>query len=105
MYAVLDDRGRQFRVKVGDRFDVDLVSAADGEKVDFDKVLFVGGREAGNLVGTPHVPGAKIRVKVLGEVKGPKLRVFKIRRRKNSRTHAGHRQRYTRVEVEDILVP
>lgn len=105
MYAVMDDRGRQFRVKKGDRIDVDLRSVDAGERLDFDRVLLVGGLPSGNVVGTPVVEGAKVRTRVLGLSKGPKLEVFKLRRRKDSRTRKGHRQKYTRVMVEDIVVP
>jgi large subunit ribosomal protein L21 len=105
MYAVIDDRGRQYRVARGDRIDVDLLPAEKGSRIDFDKVLLIGGLSKGNLLGTPHVEGASIRARVLGEVKGPKLRVFKLRRRKNSRRRAGHRQHFTRIQIEDIVVP
>ena len=105
MYAVVNDRGRQYRVKKGDRIDVDLIEVADGSFHEFDKVLCIGGIESGALVGTPLVEGARVRARVVGLTKGPKVRVFKLRRRKSSRTRKGHRQKYTRMMVEEIVLP
>ena len=105
MYAVIEDRGKQYKVKKGDAIQIDLMEAAEGQPLDFDRVLMVGDAGERNAIGTPHIAGAKITAKVLGEGKGPKIRIFKLRRRKNSRRRAGHRQRYTRIRIENIILP
>lgn len=104
MYAVIEDSGQQFRVCEGDVLDVDLRDLADdAEKIEFDRVLLVSD-EADVKVGTPLVAGAKVVAEVLAdEVKGTKVHVYHWRRRKGSRTKAGHRQRYVRVRVSKIV--
>ncbi len=102
MYAVINDRGRQATVRVGDQLDIDLQSdATEGSEIRFDQVLLVGG-DGGTKVGTPNVDGASVSAKVLGEAKGKKQVVFRFKRRKNVRVKRGHRQSYTRVEITSI---
>jgi len=101
MYAIIEDSGTQLRVEQGQTLDVDLRKAAKGETVTFDRVLLVAD-EKGVRIGKPHVQGAKVTAEVLGETKGPKLEVVKLRRRKSSRRHTGHRQGYLRVRVTAI---
>ncbi|MEO0651107.1 MAG: 50S ribosomal protein L21 [Planctomycetota bacterium] len=102
MYAVINDRGRQATVRVGDQLDIDLqASAAEGSEIRFDQVLLVGG-ESGTKVGAPNVDGASVTAKVLGATKGKKQVVFRFKRRKNVRVKRGHRQSYTRVEITSI---
>ena len=104
MYAVIEDSGQQFRVSQGDVLDVDLrdVPAEAGE-VEFDRVLLTS--DAGTVrVGTPLVEGAKVVAEVLEpEHKGPKVHIYHLRRRKNSRRKTGHRQRYLRVRITEIV--
>ncbi len=101
MYAVIRDGGRQFTVREGDRILVDLRGGVEpGATVRFDVLLVAG--ESGVKLGTPVVEGAAVIGKVIGERKGEKLYPFKYRRRKESKTRRGHRQRYTAVKVEKI---
>ncbi len=101
MYAVFEDRNQQFRVAVGDRVLVPLNSTLEaGSAVTFDKVCAVGGDEP--RIGTPYVDGASVTAVVEGVVKGPKLVVAKLRRRKNSRSRVGFRARYTELRIEGI---
>jgi large subunit ribosomal protein L21 len=72
-----------------------------GDSIVFDKVILLRSGD-GVRVGTPHVEGARIEGEVIGDAKGPKLVVFKYRRRKDSRVKSGHRQKYTRVRVKKI---
>ena len=102
MYAVIRDSGTQFRVEEGMVLDVDLKSCEAGETIEFSDVLLVGG-EGEPQIGTPVVLGAKVVGEVRGEVKGKKVEVLHWRRRKSSRTHNGHRQRYTRVAITKII--
>ena len=104
MYAVIEDSGQQFRVCEGDVLDVDLRDLADdAEKIEFDRVLLVSD-EGDVKVGTPLVAGAKVVAEVIdARAKGPKLRVYHLRRRKASRRKAGHRQKYVRVRIAKIV--
>ena len=101
MYAVVDDRNHQFRAEPGQRVQIaHNASLEPGASVTFDKVCLVTG-ESGR-VGTPYVSGVSVKAKVLGTVKGPKVVVQKIRRRKNSRRRTGFRACYTEIEIESI---
>ena len=70
----------------------------------FDKVLCIGGEDSVQL-GKPTVDGATVKAEVVGFSRGPKLRIQKIRRRKNSRRRTGHRQLYTTVKINEIVAP
>jgi len=101
MYAIVEDSGTQWRVEEGQTLRIDSRTAEVGGDLTFDRVLLLSD-ENGVQVGKPLVEGAKVTAKVLGPAKGPKLEVVKVRRRKNSRTHTGHRQRYLTVRVTSI---
>ena len=102
MYAVVDDRNQQYRVKPGDRIKIHLRNgAAEGETVTFDKVCCVGGEGQGR-VGTPFVQGASVTAKVVRQMKGPKVVICKFRKRKNSRRRTGFRAKFTEVQIEAI---
>ncbi len=103
MYAVIRDGGRQYKVKEGDRILIDLKAGAEpGAEVEFGDVLLLSDGQGSVKVGTPGVPNALVRGKVLGEEKGEKLAVFKKRRRKNSKVKRGHRQHHIAVKIEKI---
>ena len=102
MYAVIRDGGKQYRVEEGMVLDIDLKSADSGETIEFTDVLLLGGGGE-TLVGTPTVPDAKVIAEVTGEAKGKKVEIMHWRRRKSSRTHTGHRQKYTRVAIKEII--
>lgn len=106
MFAIIADGGRQYRVSQGDRLSVDYRSDVNqGDSITFDKVLLANGGAA-SVIGQPMIEGASVSATVLyAEEKGPKIEVQKIRRRKNSRRHTGHRQKYTNVEIGEIQVP
>ena len=107
MFAVIETGGKQYRVEKGQILDVELLAAPEGAeddpKVAFERVLLVYG-EGGTRVGNPVIPGARVEATRLDAVRGPKLRILKHRRRKAYRKRAGHRQDYTRVRVDDILI-
>lgn len=102
MYAIINDSGKQYRVEKGMELDVDVKNLDSGDTIEFSDVLLLGG-DGGTQVGTPTVPQAKVIAEVKGEVKGKKVEIMHWRRRKNSRTHKGHRQRYTRISIKDII--
>ena len=100
MYAVINDRGKQYTVKAGERVRLDRMDAEPGSEVVFDRVLLIGGDEV--RLGRPVVDGASVKATVLGEYKDRKIIVFKKKRRKKYRRKQGHRQRYTDVQVNEI---
>ena len=101
MYAIFKDGGHQYSAQIGQRINLELRDAAEGDELEFTEVLLVS-HEDGVTVGQPTVEGAKVVVKVLKEVKADKVIIRWFRRRKNSRRKNGHRQRYTQVEVVGI---
>ncbi|HWQ12654.1 MAG TPA: 50S ribosomal protein L21 [Roseiflexaceae bacterium] len=101
MYAIIRDRGMQYRVEVGQVVDLPLLDAEPGSQVEFGEVLLVGGGEQ-TLVGAPLVAGARVLAKVVGDVKGDKIVVFRYKNKKRYRRRTGHRQGYTRVAISDI---
>ncbi len=101
MYAVIDDKGKQYKVELGQEVLVDLLDAPEGELVQFERVLMVGGEEGREpRVGTPQLEGARVLAEVLRHEKGRKL--ITLRYRGPHQTKRGHRQRYTRVIVREI---
>jgi len=101
MYAVINDRGKQYTVKAGDRLRIDRLDLEPGSEVIFDRILLVGGDDEIQL-GRPALEGVSVKGTILGEHKDKKIIVFKKKRRKKYRRKQGHRQRYTDVRVESI---
>ena len=101
MYAVIKTGGKQYRVQQGDVIFVEKLNAQADEAVTFDEVLLVGDADQ-SKVGTPVVEGAKVEGKVLSQVKGQKIVVYKYKAKKNERKKQGHRQPYTKVEITAI---
>ena len=103
MYAIIQAGGRQVKVSPGATVELDGRAAEAGKQVTFDQVLFVA-KDGGELVaGAPFVSGVTVHGVVDGESRGPKVRVFKKKRRKGFRKQAGHRAFYTRVRITDIV--
>jgi large subunit ribosomal protein L21 len=110
VYAIIQASGRQVKVSPGAVVEIDGVARIDGAplevgaRVTFDQVLLVE-KDAGDvLAGAPFVANAKVLAVVDGESRGPKLRVFKKKRRKGFRKTRGHRSVFTRVRITDIQV-
>lgn len=103
MYAILETGGKQYRVAPGAVIAVERVPGGVGEVVEFSRILLVGDGEK-IQIGSPLIPGAKVRAKILGQIRGPKITVFKFRRREKYRRKTGHRQELTRLQVEEIAV-
>ena len=102
MYAIIQAGGRQVKVTPGGVVTVDGTAGEPGADVTFDQVLFLAKDGGELLAGAPFVGGAKVLGVVDGESRGPKVRVFKKKRRKGFRKQAGHRAFYTRVRITDI---
>lgn len=102
MYAIIADGAHQYRVEPGQVLDIDLREATAGDTITFDRVLAMS-TDKGFQLGQPTIAGASITATVVDElVKGEKLEVVKFRRRKNSKRRTGHRQKYTRVEIQNF---
>ena len=102
-YAIIESGGKQYKAVEGGAIEVDLLPLKAGDKADLASVLLVVDGEKIS-VGTPVVKGAKIQATVVGHVKGPKLEVFHYRAKKRIRKHTGHRQKFTRLQIESISV-
>lgn len=99
MYAIIYDRGKQYRVAEGDVVDVDLLSSE--KEVTFNHVLlFNDGTKL--EVGAPYVAGCIVHAELVSETKGPKVICFKYKKCKNYRRTVGHRQKYSRVKITKI---
>ena len=103
MYAVVKSGARQYRAEVGNTIIVERLAAEAGQQLELDEVLLVADGDRVE-VGRPTVEGAKVRATVVAEEKSPKVRIFKYHPRKRYRKRAGHRQRYTRLRVDEIVV-
>lgn len=101
MFAVVKTGGKQYKVASGDVIKVEKLAAEAGATVELDQVLMVGD-EGKVTVGAPMVAGASVAAEVLEQTKGPKVIIFKKRRRKNSRRTRGHRQQITVLRVTGI---
>jgi large subunit ribosomal protein L21 len=104
VFAIIQSGGRQVRVAPGSVITVDRINANPGDEVSIDRVLFLEKDGGEVLAGAPFVPNVKILGVVDGEARGPKIRVFKKKRRKGMRRTKGHRSTLTRVRVTDIQV-
>ncbi len=101
MYAVVRTGGKQVWVTPGKAVRVEKLPGAVGEAIELGEVLLVGG-EGDPRIGQPLVAGAKVVGTITDQGKGPKIRVFKMKRRKNYSRRQGHRQRYTEIAIERI---
>ncbi len=103
MYAIVDIAGQQFKVVKDQKVYVHRLDAAEGTDMEFAKVLLIDNE--GNIqVGNPVVEGAKIAAKVLTHVRGDKVLVFKKKRRKGYQKLNGHRQNFTQIQIQDIIL-
>ena len=102
-YAIVEDGGKQYKAVEGETIEVDRFVAEVGEQVDLERVLLVvDGEEVS--VGKPVVEGVKVQATVVAQVKGPKLIVFRYKPKKRIRVKTGHRQKYTRLQIDTIAV-
>ncbi len=101
MYAVIATGGKQYRVTKGETLRVEKLAGEEGSTVELDMVLMVADGDKVS-VGTPGLDKALVTAKIKSHGRGDKIEIIKFRRRKHSRTQAGHRQSYTEIEVTDI---
>jgi large subunit ribosomal protein L21 len=102
-YAIIESGGKQYKAVEGSTIEVDLLSSEAGEQVVLNSVLLlVDGEKV--AVGTPAVTGVRVEATIVDHFKGPKLVIFKYRPKKRIRVKTGHRQLYTRLKVDSIVV-
>ncbi len=102
-YAIIRTGGKQFRVSPGDVVRVPtLAGKNEGDAVEFDDIL-VAGDDNGARIGTPTVAGARVTATVVQNGRGPKIIVFKFKRRKQFKRKKGHRQDFTAVKIDAIV--
>lgn len=104
MYAIIQTGGKQYRVAAGDVLRVERLPGQRGDAVNLDQVLLVSEDGGEVRVGTPLVENASVRGLILSQGKAKKLVVFKKKRRKNYRRKQGHRQLFTAVQIQEIIV-
>ncbi len=101
MYAIVKIKNQQFKVETDNVLQVPLMEEEAGSSLTFDEVLlFSDGEDV--RVGTPLVDGCKVKAEVVGHGLGPKLLIFKKKKRDNYRRHTGHRQQYTEIVIKEI---
>ena len=103
MFAIIETGGKQYKVKPGDVIEVELLPGADGETIELERVRLVADGETVQ-VGTPVVAGAHVKATALKEVKGRKEVIFMYRPKKRIRQKTGHRQKYTQLRVDEIVL-
>jgi large subunit ribosomal protein L21 len=103
MYAVIETGGKQYRVEVGTELEIELLEAAPGESVAFDRVLLIADGESASI-GRPVVENATVSAEVLRRDRGEKLISFKYRPKARSRVKKGHRQELLVVRISDIVL-
>lgn len=102
-YAIVETCGRQYQVEAGKFIDLDLLTNKKGEQVVFDQILMIVDGEK-SMLGKPTIAGAKVLGKVLDHGKDNKIIVYHQRPKKGTRKKQGHRQDYTRVLIDSIVV-
>ncbi len=103
MYAIVECGGRQYRAEVGNSFPVEKLAHEVGEQIELSDVLLVADEDQ-ITVGQPTVEGASVKATVVEQYRGKKILVWKYRPRKRYRRRQGHRQHYTRLRVDEIVV-
>jgi len=101
MYAVIATGGKQYKVTQGETLRVEKLAGEEGDKVKLDRVLMIADGDKVS-VGTPNLDKASVTATIKAQGRGDKIDIVKFRRRKHSRTQAGHRQSYTEIEVTEI---
>jgi large subunit ribosomal protein L21 len=103
-YAMFESGGKQYVARKGETVEVDHLALNVGVKAEFKEVLLVSDGDTVE-VGTPYVDGAMVSGKVVGQIRAPKVIVFKYIPKERYRRKKGHRQQYTKVEIQEIVIP
>ena len=101
MYAIIEAGGKQYKVSVGDEIFVEKLGAENDAQYSFTKVVAIGSDD-GIKTGSPYVDGATVSAKVVKNGKSKKITVFTYKPKKGEKRKMGHRQPYTKVQIEAI---
>jgi large subunit ribosomal protein L21 len=101
-YAIIQTGGKQYQALPGKTVEIEKIEGEIGAVINFDQVLFRKNGENEFEFGKPFINGAVIKAKIVKQIKGPKVVVFKFKRRNKYRTKKGHRQQYTIVRIESV---
>jgi len=101
VYAVIETGGLQYRVEPGMKLAVGRLSTSEGETVSFDRVMLISSAD-GVKIGTPVIADASVKARIISHARGPKISVFRRKRRKGHEKLTGHRQDITNVEIMEI---
>jgi large subunit ribosomal protein L21 len=102
MYAIVEFKGKQYKVEKGAVLKVDRVDAEPGAQIDIDSVLLVSDETVS--VGAPYIAGAKVRAVLESHGRDRKIIVFKYKPKKDYRRKRGHRQQFSMIRIEDVSV-
>jgi large subunit ribosomal protein L21 len=103
MYAIIENGGKQYKIEEGKKVRLEKFAGVEGDEVKIENVLAVNTGET-TLIGSPYVRGAYINGKVVAQGRDKKVTVFKYKRRKDYKVKKGHRQPFTELLVEKIMV-
>jgi large subunit ribosomal protein L21 len=103
MYAIVEIAGKQYRVEKDTTINVDKLEKNANDDLVIDKILMVSNGET-VLIGQPYVKNAKITAKVIGDIKGDKVRGIKFLKRKRHERTIGHRQNYSQIKISEMTV-
>jgi len=103
MYAIVETGGKQYKVKKNDILEVEKLDKAPGKSVKLDKVLLYADSKKIEI-GAPYLKNVKVACEIVADTKGKKVISFKYKRRKDSRKTIGHRQKYSKIKVTEIVV-
>jgi large subunit ribosomal protein L21 len=102
MFAIVEIKGKQYKIQEGEEIEVDRLQASPGEEYTVDKVILIGdGQES--KIGFPYLEKAKVITEILTHLRGQKITTIKYKRRKNYRRKLGHRQELTRLRIREII--
>ena len=101
MFAIIRTGAKQYKVQKNDKISVEKLDGKEGDSVNIDEVLYINDGKSPKM-GAPFVKGAQVKAKILEQKRGPKITVFKKKRRKDYRRTKGHRQHMTILEITDI---
>ena len=103
MYAVITTGGKQYTVKVGDRFSVEQLKKTPGDTIEFDKILMLSGDNDDVQIGTPYLSNTKVVAVVEEQFRDQKIKILKFKRRKHHMKRMGHRQSLTKIKITEII--
>ena len=102
MYAIIENGGKQYKAVEGEYIEVDLLPEDIGKKISFNKVLLLSTDEKVEI-GTPFIKGVSVDTTIISHFKGKKVTIFKYRAKQRYRVKTGHRQKYTRLRIDEIV--